>query len=70
MIPLMSDWLNVVENYIRKLQHSHMHVTPLSRPKIMAVSRPKMVQLPILNNSHTHPFCKTTPGNCAMANTK
>ena len=34
----------------------------VSRPKNMAVLQPKMVQWPILNNSHAYPFCKTTPG--------
>ena len=32
------------------------------RPTFPRVSLTKMVQCPILNNSHAYPFCKTTPG--------
>ena len=48
----------------------HFRDQKVLQPKNMAVLRPKMVQGPILNNSHAYPFCKTTPGNGAMANTK
>ena len=34
----------------------------VSRPTFPQVSLTKMVQWPILNNSHAYPFCKTTPG--------
>ena len=29
---------------------------------VLATRLTKKVQWPILNNSHTYPFCKTTPG--------
>ena len=32
------------------------------RPTFPRVSLTKMVQWPILNNSHAYPFCKTMPG--------
>ena len=60
----------IVSPHFRDQKVSRPKNMVVSRPKNMVVSQPKMVQWPILNNSHAYPFCKTMPGNGAIANTK